>query len=154
MGENNMDSWINSDQNDNKPKPDAWAALLEHNPPPSELTPQWVNEDKPEIVPTEEQAFRGFFLQKGHRSAPNFLRLFTLDQFKAEFGMLFDSMESGQPLDLNHPLLVQFVQEQFANDDHLEIPEPFEAMNTATEFWELGFRRRLQGVLKAALTWK
>ena len=114
----------------------------------------WLNQDKPEPVPTEEQAFRGFFLQKGDKVTPNFLRLLTLDQFKAEFGMMFDSMESGQPLDLNHPLLVQFVTEQFANDEHLAIPAPFEAMNTATEFWELGFRRRLQGVLKAALTWK
>ena len=68
--------------------------------------------------------------------------------------MMFDSMEPGEPLDLNHPLLVQFVTEQFAGDDHLTIPEPFEAMSTAVEFWELGFRRRLQGVLKAALTWK
>lgn len=114
----------------------------------------WVNNDKPETVPTEETARRNFYFNKGHASTKEFLGILRLEEFKAQVVGIFDQMAPGEAINLNEPVWADFIKQQFHGDPNLRVPEPFEFANTETEFWTNGFQRRLESVLKAALSWQ
>lgn len=114
---------------------------------------EWVNTDKADVIPTDELQRRNFYFAKGDAATKKFLGTMRLEEFKSQVGGIFDGLESGEPINLTEPVWQDFVKSQFRSDPNLHIPEPFEFANTETEFWTNGFQRRLEAVLKAALTW-
>ena len=113
----------------------------------------WLNNDKPDVIPTDELQRRNYYFALGDRATKNFLRMLRLDEFKLQVGGIFDELEPGEPINLSEKIWADFIKSQFANDPNLHIPEAFEFANCETEFWTMGFQRRLESVLKAALTW-
>lgn len=115
----------------------------------------WLNGDVPvKKIPEDEKQRQEFYLQKGRAAAQDWLGYIHFDDFKSQVGSIFDEMVSGGVLNLDQPLWASFIKQKFIADENLEVPGPYELMNTETEFWEMGFQRELKRVLKHALTWK
>lgn len=114
----------------------------------------WMNGEQAEQIPTDELQRRNYYFAKGDRATKDFLRLMRLEEFKSEVGGIFDELEPSESINLNAAIWADFIKQQFHGDPNLRVPEPFEFANTETEFWTNGFQRRLESVLKAALSWK